>query len=243
MTNTTVAFFGASAGVGLSALNHTLAAGHQCIALCRNPSKLTAIFPPASTSNLTVMEGNAHDVDAVSKCLQTPTGKLVDLIVTTIGGKPIISKMSVTLDDPHVCQQGATVLLEAITYLRSRGITGNPHIIACSTTGLSRFARDVPLPMVPVYTVMLKVPGEDKKIMEDRFAESGEAYTIVRASRLVDGETDKMVRVGLEDSTTGTESKAIGYSISREDTGKWIAEHLVMKRDARYLNKIATITN
>ena len=30
---TTVAFFGASTGVGLSALKHSLAAGHHCIAL------------------------------------------------------------------------------------------------------------------------------------------------------------------------------------------------------------------
>lgn len=54
----TVAFFGASTGIGLSALKHTLAAGHNCIALCRTPSKLSAIFPPG-VPNLKIVEGNA----------------------------------------------------------------------------------------------------------------------------------------------------------------------------------------
>jgi hypothetical protein len=108
--------------------------------------------------------------------------------------------------------------------------------------GLSRFGRDVPLAVVPLYHIMLKVPHEDKVIMEDRLVASQEAYTIVRASLLTDGESTKETRVGIEDPKTGRDSKAIGYSISREDTGEWIAENLVLMRDAKYSNKIATIT-
>lgn len=243
-TNTnTIAFFGASGGVGLSALKHSVAAGHQCIALCRDPSKLTAIFAPESTPNLKIVQGNAHDVQAVSKCLLAEPGKLVDLIITTIGSRPVLSKL--TLEDPQCCRKGAATMLEALAQLRRDGALGHPHIIPFSTTGLSRFGRDVPFAMVPIYHVMLKVPHEDKRIMEDTFSDSGETFTIIRASMLADGETDKQVRVSTEDPKTGREAKAeIGYTITREDAGKWIAENFVFPGTIpeRFMNKIAMIT-
>ena len=239
-TTKTVAFFGASAGIGLAALKRTLAAGHQCIALCRTPSKFTAIFPPDSTPNLKLVKGNAHDLESVSECLQGSDGKLVDTVVTTIGGAFIYSKM--TIDDPEVCRKGAATLLEALSDLRRQGLTGNPHIIVGSTTGISRFGRDIPILMIPLYHFMLRVPHKDKVIMEDRFVESQENYTIIRASLLTNGESDKAIRVGIEDPKTGRESAAIGYTISREDTGKWVAANLILRSDARYSKKIATVT-
>jgi hypothetical protein len=160
----------------------------------------------------------------VSKCLQGEDGKRVDAVVSTVGGRFIMSKMSI--DDREVCRKGAATLLEALAGLRRSGATGSPHIIACSTTGLSRFGRDVPLAVVPLYHIMLKVPHEDKVIMEDRLVASQEAYTIVRASLLTDGESTKEIRVGIEDPKTGRESKAIGYSISREDTESGLARIL-----------------
>ncbi|KAI1832634.1 hypothetical protein DTO006G1_1668 [Penicillium roqueforti] len=233
-----VAFFGASTGVGLAALKRTLAADHKCIALCRDPSKLTTIFPSESTPNLKVIKGNAHDISAVSQCLQTDDGHIVDVIVSTIGAKP----RRMTVDDPDVCKKGAATILNALAQLRSAGITGTPHIIGCSTAGFSRFGRDVPIVMIPIYYLFVSVPGADKVVMEDRFAQSGESFTIIRASHLVDGESDKTIRVGIEDPKTGPECRAIGYTISREDAGRWLAENLVLKIDAKYLNKNVTIT-
>jgi len=238
----TVAFFGASTGVGLSVLKATLAVGYQCIALCRTPSKFTSIFPMETTPNLKLVEGNAKDLASVSQCLQGNDGKLVDFVISTIGAKPVISKMSISIDDPEVCRKGAATLLEALAELRRKGATGNPVIIAVSTTGLSRFGRDIPIAMIPLYHIALKVPHEDKRIMEDSVIESGEAYTIVRASLLTSGESNTAIRAGIEDPKTGLESSAIGYTISREDAGNWIAENLVLKRDPKYSNKIATIT-
>ena len=90
----TVAFFGASGGVGLSALKLTLAAGHQCIALCRVPSKFAAIFPTGSApNNLKIVQGDAHDIASVTKCFQQGSdGKLVHIVVSTIGARPNLSK-------------------------------------------------------------------------------------------------------------------------------------------------------
>ena len=107
---------------------------------------------------------------------------------------------------------------------------------------MSKFGRDFPLLMAPVYHLLLKVPHRDKKIMEDRLIESGEGFTIIHASLLVDGETKKEVRVGVEDPKTGRESTAIGYTISREDAGKWVADNLVLRLDERYVNRIVMVT-
>ncbi|KAF2795972.1 NAD(P)-binding protein [Melanomma pulvis-pyrius CBS 109.77] len=239
-TTKTVLFLGASTGVGLSALKHTLSAGHRCIALCRVPSKLTAIFPPGANPNIKIIQGNAHDLTAVSKSLLAESGNLVDEIVSTIGGA-FNSKMA--MDQPDICGKGMKVLLEALAQLRSDGVIGNPHIVVCGTTGMSRFGRDVPLPMVPVYSLLLKGPIKDKKVMEALLIDSGESYTIVHASHLTTGETSKEVRVGIDDPKTGREVTAIGYAISREDAGKWIAHHLVLQLDGKYVNKIVGVTN
>ena len=134
------------------------------------------------------------------------------------------------------------IILESLAQLRSGGAAGRPHIVVCSTTGMSRFGRDVPLAMVPLYHLLLKVPHKDKKIMEDRLVESGEDYTIIHASLLVNGETSNEIRVGVEDPKTGRESTAIGYTISREDTGKWVADNLVLRLHQKYVNKIVMVT-
>lgn len=236
----TVAFFGASTGVGLSALKHSLAAGLQCTALCRTPSKLETIFPAGSTPNLKIIKGDAHDIATVTECIRTEDGNIVDMIITTIGSRPVWYKM--TLEDPECCRKGATVLLDAITQLRTQGATGHPHIVAFSTTGMSEFGRDYPLAMFPIYMWLLKAAHEDKKIMEDRFIASGESFTVLRGSILTDGETKKTVRVGIEDPKTGRESTAIGYTISREDSGRWITENLIVKKTKEYENKILMIT-
>ncbi|KAI2632863.1 hypothetical protein GGS21DRAFT_145445 [Xylaria nigripes] len=235
----TLAFFGASGGVGLAALKSTLATGRNCIALCRNPAKLVAILPPEAHPNLRIIQGNAHDVAAVSACLQVESGKLVDKIISTIGGAFVASKM--TLDDPHVCRKGISTLLEALTNLRRNGAVGRPRLIVCSTTGISQFGRDIPLAMVPLYHVALKVPHEDKIVMENRLVESGEDFTIVRPSLMIDDrETAKEVRVGVEDPQNGRESVAIGYTITKADAGRWIARNLLSGKEDGYRNKVAS---
>ena len=241
MPSSKVAFLGASTGVGLSALSHCLAAGYECIALCRDPSKLTAIFPLDRTPSLKIIKGNAHSLDHVTRCLVAQDGTLVDAILTTIGGRPVLSKLTITIDDPQVCRKGAATLIQALSQLQRGGVQGSPHILACSTTGISSFGRDVPLAMVPLYHFMLKIPFADKRSMEDRLVESGYLFTVIRPSLLVDGETDREIRVGVEDPKTGRESSAIGYTLSREDAGRWIFENLIAAH-GMYANKIVMIT-
>jgi NAD(P)H-binding len=186
-----------------------------------------------------MIEGNAKDIAFVSQCLRCD-GKLVDEIIFTIGGKLNFPRL--TLDDPGVCRTGIATVLEAITQLRAGGIDGHPYIVACSTAGISDFGRDLPLVMVPLFYYVLKAPNEDKKAMEKRLEESIEDYTVVRMSALMSGETKRIIRVGLEDPKKGREEAVIGYTISKEDAGRWIVENLVLVRDAKYLRKIVLIT-
>lgn len=268
-TNLSIAFLGASTGVGLSTLCHCLQAGHECIALCRDPSKLAAIFPD-HPKLLRIIQGNAHNIDDVMECLQVgkkDDKRLVDFVVSTIGGKPVLSKLSI--DDPDVCGKGAAALIEAIARLKrakaKEELDDGPHIIACSTTGISLFGRDVPLPLLPLYRFLLAVPHRDKRVMEDCLVRSrGIApFTIVRCSLLVDGATTtgdndddgdggRIIRVGVEDPIQGCRvSEAVGYTISREDAGRWIFANVISPSapsssssgDAgMYRNRIVTIT-
>lgn len=236
----TVAFMGASGGVGLATLKKTLAAGYHCIALCRTPSTLTDILPTESNPNLRVIQGNAHDITTVSQLIRKDDGNLVDTIVSTIGARPSMS-MNAFKDAATVCQKAMITLLEAITQLRQAGATGDPHIIVCGTTGMSRFGRDIPLAQVPVYKVLLATPHADKTVMEDKLTESGEEFTIVRCGWLLNGEKNRPIRVGIEDPKKGVEVREIGYAISREDAGNWFAENLVIQKNPKYVNKIASI--
>ncbi|KAK8149090.1 hypothetical protein G3M48_008245 [Beauveria asiatica] len=230
-----IAFLGASTGVGLGALKHCLEAGYQCVALCREPKKLGNL----KASNIKIVEGNAHNLDHVSQLIVAPDGTFVDEIITTIGGKFSMSKMGI--DQPQVCEIGMDTLVAAIATLRQQGVAGAPHIVACSSTGVSKFGRDLPLLMMPLY-MGLKGPHADKIKMEEKLVASGEKFTIIRPSLLTNGESDKVIRVGTEDPQTGFESKAIGYTISREDAGKWVARNLVQDMNAAYMNKMVVIT-
>ncbi|KAM4062656.1 NAD(P)H-binding domain-containing protein [Hirsutella rhossiliensis] len=228
----TIAFFGATGGCGLSALRRSVAAGHVCIALCRTPSKLEALFPD-KPSNLVVREGNAHDAKAVAGCLTSPAdqGRLVDAVSFSIGG--VVNMGSLSMDDPDVCKKGVAALLDALADLRaSWGARGRPLLAVVSTTGISEHGRDVPLLLTPFYRYALHAPHEDKKVAEKRLFASQERFVIVRPSLLTDGEkADKKIRVHVE-GPSGIETKEVGYFISRQDVGRWMFDNVLDKADS-----------
>lgn len=241
-----ILFLGATGGCGLSALRRSLEAGHSCIALCRTPSKLSDKLPLDKYPNLRIEQGNAHDADTLARVLthpSDPTGhRLVDAVVFAIGGLFNPSKM--TIDDPHVCENGMKALFAALEKRRSGGDEGKPRLFVISSTGISNLGRDVPLLFVPMYRFMLRDPHKDKKAMEAMLVASAEDWTLIRPSFLTDGPaSDKTVRAGVEDPAAGkVESKAVGYTISREDVGRWIFENLVEEKGDQWVRKTATIT-
>ncbi|KAK4237729.1 oxidoreductase AflX [Achaetomium macrosporum] len=241
--NKTILFLGATGGVGLSALRRAVAAGHTCIALCRTPSKLAAHFP-SSPVNLHLAQGNAHDADTLAHVLVHPSdaARLVDIIIFSIGARPTLRGM----EDAHVCERGMTALLSALRTCRENTKSWRPRIVAVSTTGISTVGRDIPLLMVPLYKVLLHTPHADKKIMERLLVESGEEWVIVRGSLYTNGpETEGLVREGMEDPVAGAVvgEAAVGYTISREDVGKWVFENCIRDDSAgKWVGKAAMIT-
>ncbi|KAL0931520.1 uncharacterized protein CTRU02_214255 [Colletotrichum truncatum] len=240
----TIAFFGASGGCGLAALKHALAAGHTCIALCRNPGRLTDALPEAQNPNLVVRQGNAHNTDDVAACLANPAdaGRLVDAVSFSIGSPLNLAKM--TVEDPDVCKNGISAVLSALERLRTGGVVvGKPRLVVVSTTGISDFQRDVPLLQVPMYHILLKAPHADKKVMEEKLIASGEDWTFIRPAFLCDGAVPtRKIRVGVEDPKTGVASSAVGYGISREDVGRWIFENVLSTGGPEYVRKAVSIT-
>ncbi|KAH8653719.1 hypothetical protein BX600DRAFT_440776 [Xylariales sp. PMI_506] len=258
----TIAFFGATGGCGLSSLKLALADGHTCVALCRSASKLTDQFPAAEYPNLTVRQGNAHDVDAVSSCLTHPEdpSRLVDEVLFCIGGAMQMVKR--TIDDPNVCERGMETVIAALTSLRAKlqlpaqasssdsSSSSHPLIVAISTTGISKAGRDIPMAMIPLYHGLLKVPHADKLAMEEKLAASSERFVLVRPSLLTDGAVPaRKIRVGIE--RVGLESqglpavverKEVGYGISREDTGRWIYQNLLAAAHPEFVGKAVSIT-
>jgi len=239
-----ILFLGATGGVGFSALRRSLAAGHTCLAVCRTPSKLTDKLG-ASPANLTIIQGSADDQAVLERALAHPShpNTFVDAVSSSLGAAFQFSNF--TIDDPTLCGRSMKVLLATIAALRNKGFAGRPHVVGVSSTGLSTLGRDVPILFVPLYYVVLKKPHEDKRAMEELLFASGEDWTVVRASALTDGvESAKGIRVGREDPNAKTvETKAIGYTISREDTGKWIYENIVEKSDSTWVAKVVTVTN
>ena len=239
----TILFLGATGGVGLSALRRALDAGHACTALCRTPSKLTTIFPAEEYPDLTVIEGNAHDENATRAALKSPldSTRMVDCVLTSIG----MGWKGMGFDDPTVCEDGMTALLGAAASLRREGVAGEPYIVAVSSTGISKFGRDIPMAYVPLYHTLGRTPHKDKAVMEDLLIASGERFTVVRPSLFVDSSTpvETPIRVGLEDPKTGVVFREIGYTISREDVGRWIFGELLSNGgENKYVGKIPSIT-
>ncbi|AEO57249.1 hypothetical protein MYCTH_2303165 [Thermothelomyces thermophilus ATCC 42464] len=266
----TILFLGATGGVGLSALRRSLAAGHSCIALCRTPSKLTSqLQQPDGGSgtvppNLDIVQGDAHDAAALARCLARP----VDAIVFSLGGRPTLRGLSepqvcergmatllAALRETKAKREAAASATTTergeeeirTRQERGRGEGKKPRLVVVSTTGISEAERDVPLVMMPLYWAMLSAPHRDKRAMERLVVqEAGELadWTLVRGSLYTDGPaTEGRVRAGMEDPVRRVVEVAAapGYTISREDVGKWLFEECI-EGGNKWVGKAAMIS-
>ena len=249
-----IAFYGATGGSTISALVPALKAGYDCTArayptssptkpslttplpVVRNPSKLTALLfehrvpPSALEAHLTISQGDVLNASDCKKSL-TLNSRTADIIISGIGVPP-------TGPEITVCTTAANNILSALPSLPPTASGKKPLFIALSTTGISDGPRDVPLVCAPLYHWFLANPHRDKKNMEKAIVEQTNHFTIVRPSLLTNGKArrGKKIRVGTE------EKPAVGYTISREDVGLWVFEHLVKGDGEKYAGQKITIT-
>ncbi|KAE9374684.1 hypothetical protein N431DRAFT_543936 [Stipitochalara longipes BDJ] len=243
----TVAFFGATGGSTAPCLAKCLEAGYTCIALVRNAEKLTTLLknshfvnPDLMSKKLTIITGNAKDAIPVTQTLfpailnpsNSKGNRSVDLIVSGIGCYPVMKKGNwfPEQEDPTLCQDVTTIILNA---LRARPPIVKPGLVILSGTGISKYGRDIPRLMVPLYH-LLHTAHQDKKIQEDLAIAAVKeepapigSYVLVRPSLLTNGAELGMQKVRWDVEDGGIARKAIGYSISRADVAGFVFEKVV----------------
>ena len=207
-------------------------------------------------NNLTIVEGDIRDKEAVKRALVAKGGRVADIVITGIGayGKLQWSITTpITMRDLTLCQDGAKTVVSGLRELRAEGFSGAPLVVAISTTGISQ-TRDVPYLMYPLYHWLLHVPHEDKKAMEDVFIAAAQDpsnpvdnFVLIRPTLLNDDELKGIskVRVGWErpPHLAGERGPgpAMGYFVGRSDVGNWIYEEVV-KNGQKWAGKCVSLT-
>lgn len=141
---------------------------------------------------LTVIEGDATDVDSVKKTLVTNTDPstytLVASIISGVGGAGMMSftrearcqKIKfripalphIELENPHITEQTTRALLAALEQITPRFSSPAsyravaPRVTIISTTGHNSGNKDVGFWFRPMYSVLLPIPHADKLQME-----------------------------------------------------------------------------
>lgn len=228
----------------------------------RTSSKLTDLLKTRQVSaeliakHLTIVQGNAKDPVKVAEALVV-NKRIADVVVSLVGGVPVFkpNPLRPTLDDPTICQDTTSTLLMALRAFKGGSPSKKPILIVISTTGISDFGRDIPVAMVPLYYWLLPVPHQDKKMMEKMLMEEVkdaassvlEGFIAVRPSFLTNGNAVGFGAIHAAVESGGKVDKsAVGYTISREDLGRWVFEGLIedkLGKKNEYMNHFVGITS
>ncbi|KAJ5921294.1 hypothetical protein N7466_009620 [Penicillium verhagenii] len=201
---------------------------------------------------------------------------LVDMIVSGIGGTGAVSitkasscdkiKMRVPslpyvdLANPQITEQFTVALLGALGRVAGRfscfeeyaGVA--PRLVIVSTTGIKAGSKDVPFWVRMMYDMLLAIPHEDKKRMEELLEEERgrensllvRGLIVVRPS-LLEGD-HKIVAPGVDDGyekklRVGTEKEpAVGYTVPRAWVGRWIFEEVLKTGGDEWVGEGAILT-
>ncbi|RHZ62015.1 uncharacterized protein CDV56_107835 [Aspergillus thermomutatus] len=262
MNSQRTAYFGATGGCANACLALSLKQGLKAVALARTPQKLhdmllsQGISEKTISANLIIIQGDVTDVAPVKKTLMSgDERKLVGKIVSGIGASPSFQlslRTPIKMDNPHICEKATETIIKALGEIYAEypdERLRKPVITVVSTTGVDG-PYDVPCGFKRLYSIVLAVPHEDKRKLEelvkaDAFKdESSRVFgggVIVRPSLLVGDHSvasigSKKLRVGTE------ESPAIGYTVHRACVGQWIFEEVVNKTEVDWLGKAVTLT-
>ena len=242
---------------------------YHSYALVRTPSKLTKLLltQPGMTqqlidSHLTILSGDARDKENLKRLLTAPLpgqdadGAVVDIIITSLGAAPKLQwslLTPVTLDNPNLCTEAAEALIGALFELQgqqsqsqSRAKTElKPLLAFVSTTGISSVVEDVPFWFRFLYHVLLHVPHQDKKKMEDLYYNAdvfrgvvGARASLLTGTGVISEELDEKVRVGKESNGT----VAVGYTLRRAEVGKWLFKEVLEADGMEWAGERVTLT-
>jgi putative NADH-flavin reductase len=161
-----VAVFGATGGIGRHVVERALGAGHQIVALARDPA---GVEP---RDGLSVAAGDLADPSAVARVVAG-----TDAVIWAVG------PTSNTADQPPIFEQGARNLVAA---MNSAGVK---RLVALSGAGITVAGERKPLGgrlMTALVAVLAKHVVEAKRREYEVFSQSGLDWTLARPPRVVE---------------------------------------------------------
>jgi putative NADH-flavin reductase len=160
-----IAVLGASGRTGSATVQHALAAGHQVVSVVRNATKA----PPGTA----IAQADARDTAALTEAVRG-----ADAVVSCIGH-------TAGQDDPTLLRDGASAHISAMATADVRrlvAISAAAAYIAGDDPG-SRFIAK------PLLERILKENNVDTRAMEEIIRSSRTNWTLLRPSRLIQGES------------------------------------------------------
>jgi putative NADH-flavin reductase len=192
--------FGATGRIGTQVVRQALAAGHEVIAVVREPSRL-AVRP---SRELIVVRAEVTDLDAI-----VPAVEATDAVVSALGPRPG--------DSATICSSGTASVLQAMSKV------GVDRLVAVSADGAFAGTGDGPLTRYvakPLLQRLLRDSFADVRRMEDGIRASGLGWTIVRPPRLTNGSATGRYRTAVDRSVRR------GWSVARADVADAILRAL-----------------
>ncbi|KAI8922129.1 hypothetical protein DFJ77DRAFT_445428 [Powellomyces hirtus] len=250
-----VLLFGASRGCGLESAVQLVEAGHSVTLFLRDPSKLDARLSSDKINSglVATVKGDAFNAEDVRAAFKSVDGG-PDMVVTSIGGTPVMSGLSLRLEPPKICERAVDILLPIMK--ESVQKRGKPiRLTVLSSSGLGKIGhQELPLPMKPLYSWVLKEPHADKEQLElkvyhaaglkhpDASIEANtkseptaepwlSEFILVRPALLTDGARKGIYRA---------DEHLKAWTISRADVGHFVATECI-KPATQWLNKPVTI--
>ncbi|KAF4952437.1 hypothetical protein FSARC_12632 [Fusarium sarcochroum] len=257
------AFIGAGGATLRHVLAWTLLAGHNAAALVRDPVKLEnllldlGVSKKIQQSQLVIVQGSSRDVATVRALLLNDPEVIFSGITSTWRLHYNLFR-PIAMNDTSITGDSASAVVQALRDLKStNSISNSPIYAPISSTGHSP-QRDQPVPLIPLYWWLLRVPQADTAVLEKVVREAASennpslgGYVMLRPPLLTDGDLKgtNSLRVGWiwEDDVykkSGERESGIevGYTISRLDLARWMFEELVDGDAQRWKGKCVNLT-
>jgi putative NADH-flavin reductase len=183
--------FGATGGIGVEFVRQALAAGHEVVAVVRDPGRLSVPAEP----RLTVFPAELAEPEDV-----VPAVEATDAVISALGPRPG--------DRAGILSTGARVQLAAMAK------TGVGRLVVISAAGAFVEPGDGPVTRAVVKPLLGRLLREgfvDVRAMEAEVRSSGADWTIVRPPRLLNRAGRGRYRREVDRSVRG------GRSIARAD--------------------------
>ncbi|MEV4536499.1 SDR family oxidoreductase [Asanoa sp. NPDC049518] len=201
-----IAVFGATGGTGRQVIQQACAAGHEVVAVVRDPDRLGESLPRLSVVRADVMDP-ATFTSAIEGC---------DAVVSALGSRA--GRVPTT-----ICADGTASIVRA---MRTAGV-GRLVVVSAGTVTTAGDGPLTRLVLKPLLGRLFAHTIADKRRMEEAVRASGLQWMIVRPPRLTDGP-----RTGAYRSAVGRNVRG-ALRVSRADLAHFILQCL---QDHRSVN-------